>query len=786
MTVFHKLRGRSARELRERAAHAARVALERAGLSGDRGVPSDAAALSELCDAAGRPFASADAAHSALIAPSMHRLVPGLADLAGTVAAVDALDPRACVRGLAAAERFASGRFDLLGYEDLAWGSPIDWHLDPVSGRHAPGGHWSRIQFLDHAVAGDHKVIWEINRHQWLVTLAQTWQRTRDERWAELALGHMDDWIAANPAKDGINWASSLEVAFRSLSWIWTLQLLHDSRALTPRRHVRALAVLAQGGRHIERNLSTWFSPNTHLTGEALALFAIGCGVPALRDATRLRDCGERILDEWMPRHVRGDGTYVEQSTWYARYTADFLVHAIVIGEHAGRSCAAARAALDRLATVLLAVLRPDGSYPLIADDDGGRLLFLDHRPATDLRSTLANAAALLGRDDLAWGAGPARDEPAWLLGARGRNALETRRPAVPARHSFGFPEGGLFVMRDGWSDTASMAVIDCGPHGFLNGGHSHADLLSVDLALHGRPVVRDPGTYSYTVSAESRREFRAAESHGTVTVDGVGAATSAGPFRWASCPSRVSARWGTSAAADGLLGSHDGFASLPGAPAHRRAVLRAGTDYWMILDELAASGAHTLSVHLPLAAGLTVAGDAIRDGEAVVARLQHAGTEAVWQPRAGWQSRAYGQRAASTTLTLESRASGRQAIATVIAGGDVALPILTQSGAEAFEVRSCDGWTDLLVLPDRGTAIVGEIEISAALAWIRRDTATGQWIAALLLDATRLVRGGITWFASTQPVERLAVGTGESLANSGWTAEARAALAPRMMTTPS
>ena len=33
-----------------------------------------------------------------------------------------------------------------------------------------------RVPFLDHAAVGDHKVTWEINRHQWLVTLAQAWR----------------------------------------------------------------------------------------------------------------------------------------------------------------------------------------------------------------------------------------------------------------------------------------------------------------------------------------------------------------------------------------------------------------------------------------------------------------------------------------------------------------------------------------------------------------------------------------------------------------------------------
>jgi hypothetical protein len=39
----------------------------------------------------------------------------------------------------------------------------------------------------------------------------------------------------ANPPKRGINWASSLELAFRSMAWLWALHLLATSDHLTPK-----------------------------------------------------------------------------------------------------------------------------------------------------------------------------------------------------------------------------------------------------------------------------------------------------------------------------------------------------------------------------------------------------------------------------------------------------------------------------------------------------------------------------------------------------------------------
>src|SRR5262249_58320886 len=64
---------------------------------------------------------------------------------------------------------------------------------------------------------------------------------------------------------------------------------------------------------------------------------------------------------------------------------------------------------------------------------------------------------------------------------------------------SASLPETGYYVSR---SADGQHLVIDGGPHGYRNGGHAHADALSLTLSLGGRPVLIDPGTGSYTGKA--------------------------------------------------------------------------------------------------------------------------------------------------------------------------------------------------------------------------------------------------------------------------------------------
>ncbi|MEI4926994.1 hypothetical protein Q8G50_31255, partial [Klebsiella pneumoniae] len=86
----------------------------------------------------------------------------------------------------------------------------------------------------------------------------------------------------------GINWASMLELGFRSLSWLWALNFFVDAKGNDRAPWtVDLLLGLDRQLAHVERNLSYYFSPNTHLLGEALALYVCGRALPELTASAR-------------------------------------------------------------------------------------------------------------------------------------------------------------------------------------------------------------------------------------------------------------------------------------------------------------------------------------------------------------------------------------------------------------------------------------------------------------------------------------------------------------------
>src|SRR5262249_10856290 len=157
----------------------------------------------------------------------------------------------------------------VLGLE-IDTGPDIDWRRDYT--RHiASGTAYARtIPFLDASRVGDHKVVWELNRHQHLVVLAQAACVTGREDFVREVERELKSWWVANPYVRGINWASALEVAMRALSWMWVSHLLRNR--LDSDVHVRLWTELYRHGSYLERNLSIYFSPNTHLLIEAVGL----------------------------------------------------------------------------------------------------------------------------------------------------------------------------------------------------------------------------------------------------------------------------------------------------------------------------------------------------------------------------------------------------------------------------------------------------------------------------------------------------------------------------------
>jgi len=485
------------------------------------------------------------------------------------------------------------------------YGDRVEWQADPVSGRSWPSVFHTHVRIFDgNSGNGDVKYVWELNRHQFLPGLGKAYRLTGDEKYASAGLALIESWIDANPCNVGINWASALEVAIRSLSWCWACALFEGSPSLTPARRRRILGSLSEHAHYIERHLSFYFSPYNHLIGEATALFVMGSVLPWLRPAARWRTRGWAILEAEMPKQYHEDGGTVEQATGYHHFTLGFHLQSVLVKRHVeGKSGGRMWSDLEKAIAFSMQMMRPDGSMPMIGDADEGKAIALDQADLWDFRVFLGLGAVLFGRGDFKrLGGGRLPPDAAWLVGRAGWRAHDAIEETVPEVVSHDLPGSGYYIMRTGWDSQAHYLGFDCGElaagvstDDTPSAAHGHADTLSIEVSAFGEPLLVDPGFWTYNGGMAWHRYFRETEAHNTVVVDGRSQAEFRGRLKWSHAPKAQAHEWVTLGALDYAEGSHAGYQRLTDPVTHRRTVVFLKPYYWVVRDELIGEGKHSL-----------------------------------------------------------------------------------------------------------------------------------------------------------------------------------------------
>jgi hypothetical protein len=378
------------------------------------------------------------------------------------------------------------------------------------------------------------------------------------------------------------------------------LMLLRHSPEVSGMWVTRVIAAIWQHATHISHSLTHYCPPPTQVTGNALALLYTGTLFPEVADAQRWRDLAVRVLIAESDAQISPDGVHFEQSTCFHGYTADIYLQFLLLAARNGIDVPpAVRDRVERMFEFLLAIRRPDGSVPALGDSDGGSLLPLAARPASDARGRFAVAAVLFQRADFAWAADGPAPELAWLKGADGMASFDALRAAPPASApSRVFPSGGYAIMRTGWERDAHQMIVDVGPLGCpVGSGHGHADLLGIQCTIFGQPGIVDPGTHCYGGDSKWRDFFRSTAAHSTVVVDGASQAEMTGPFGWRRHPRARLREWHSTADFDFLDAEHDGYTALPDPVVHRRRVIFVKPGYWILVDDLTGAGRHDIDL---------------------------------------------------------------------------------------------------------------------------------------------------------------------------------------------
>jgi hypothetical protein len=442
-------------------------------------------------------------------------------------------------RAQARALELLAGRWDALG-QSFQLTPTIDWHCDPVSGFRWPVSFFADVPLYDlHGT--DVKHVWEIGRQQYVVDLALHAWFSGDSTAAQRALDFIQSWVLGNPAYRGVHWTSGLEVAMRSLSWIWALALISGSNAPEAVRAADGLAnTLAEHADYLSQFPSIYSSPYNHLIGEATALLWIACVLPSHPRSKQWQREAQKVLAEHAPRQFYADGFSVEQAAGYHAYTLGFLVQARVALASQGQTTAALDEVILRAARVYRSFQQPDGQWPPLGDVDSARSIPLVPDRFWDF-SDLVEVAAVIS--------GAKTDYESGGLACRFLISQAKVNSSLPCAESAGcvLLESG-YAISPGGHPSGDWLLFRSGPLGAglhadstPSVAHGHADALHLIWWQAGRPILIDSGMESYAGPRKSLDLFRDPCGHNTLEIEGLPIAREAGRLAWSHVVSRIS-----------------------------------------------------------------------------------------------------------------------------------------------------------------------------------------------------------------------------------------------------
>lgn len=485
------------------------------------------------------------------------------------------------------ADAILRGLFQFYSKEEKDVRFPPEWHSNAVTGERASASsHWSDLGDFGF---GDIKNIWEVSRFGWAYALVRAYWRTDDERYPEAFWALFENWVAKNPPNQGVNWKCGQEVSFRVMAWCFALYGFLDSRSTTAERLQSLLTAMAISGDRIAANIDYAISQkNNHGISEGMGLWTIGILFPELKQANKWRERGRRVLEDLARELIYADGSFSQHSMNYHRVMLHDYLWAVRLGDLNGEALSDQLRAKVAAAGDFLWRCQDDisGAVPLFGANDGAHILPLSNCDYRDFRPAVT-MARFFSSGERTEENGPWEESLLWLWGrpALGSDRSKEKRPA-----SF-LSATGYLTLRDEESFLFSRA-------GSYRHRPSEADALHVDIWWRGLNIAGDAGTFSYNAPPPWDGVLKRTAVHNTLCIDGADQMEKVGRFLWLPWSS---GGWRRIEGNDGrawVEGWHDGYRRLKPSVIHRRAILSAGTGFWIVVDRAKSSGSHQYDLH--------------------------------------------------------------------------------------------------------------------------------------------------------------------------------------------
>ena len=399
---------------------------------------------------------------------------------------------------------------------------------------------------------GDARTNWELNRHFQFALLAKDYYVSGDKKVLSEFESLFNDWNQRSPFLWGISWTSVMELAIRCSNWCYAWCFLRKAGA-PDRLLVQLQTGILNMTDYIAKHYSRYSSANNHLIVEAYAIGQTG----VLCDYKPWIDLAETVLTRELSLQNYSDGVNKELSLHYQSFYMEamglmmrlLVKNQIPVPKNWKQM-------LKKMCSYVADCMGDYGEMVVFGDDDEGKILdlqggFNHYQYVLGLFSFLLDEQYInlqkVSNENLNW------------LFSTEDYTMTLSKSLYQVPLDACYKCGGNTILRS--RDHRVLIGIDHAELGFGTiAAHGHADALSFQMYVSGRPIFIDPGTYIYHCDIGSRNAYRKTENHNTVCINGRDQSEMLGAFLWGKRAESQLVSYSNAQGKIELTASHDGY----------------------------------------------------------------------------------------------------------------------------------------------------------------------------------------------------------------------------------
>lgn len=393
------------------------------------------------------------------------------------------------------ADSILKGKTTVFGHV-YSFNPDTDWLKDPETGKLWPGDlYWDKAKFIEKGYS-DVKLVLEINKLNDIVTLAQAYYITKEDRYLQGVERYLNGWVKCVPVEFSVANKIVMDFGFRVINLIHVSLLCGGSDYFRERIHPLVLGIMKHHVGHLWRYLSSrWFksgNDNNHNIGEIVGLysgqlwmskFGYGGGILYRRKIRREL----KHLEDVTKKLISPSGCYLEQSASYTRLVHDFFLmfeimrHSLDYNRSFGWFDTSGY--FEKLSNYLLAITY-HGGLPNFGDNDYARVV-IPFEEAEDL-------------------------------------VAHVRKHSQETKSAYNYEADGQWLYKSGDENDVYLFTRVGNYSCFVEGAfiHAHNDLLSLLIGVKGKPLFIDKGTLYYNSGSDIRQEFSSTGAHNTIQIE--------------------------------------------------------------------------------------------------------------------------------------------------------------------------------------------------------------------------------------------------------------------------